>query len=472
MVFSSLTFLCAFLPLVFVLERACRSVKAKNVVLLVMSLVFYAYGEPALILLMLASTYVNYWLGRRIGAAGDVCRKRWMVLAVALNLATLGVFKYAGMLVQTLNALLGTHVPDPGIPLPLGISFYTFQALSYVIDVYRGEVEPQRRYARVLLYISFFPQLIAGPIVKYHDIERQMESRAQTWEGTACGLRRFCLGLSKKVLVADVMAVAADALFGLDPTKLSAPAAWLGAFAYLMQIYFDFSAYSDMAIGLGRMFGFTFKENFDHPYSSVNVQEFWRRWHMSLSTWLREYLYIPLGGNRRGKARTVLNRMTVFLLCGLWHGANWTFVVWGLLHGLALLIEEVVPLKRLPRALGHAYTLLFVMLAFVVFRADTLGQAMAFLQVMALGWNLDPASVIPFAEQLTPLFLATAVVGVLLAGSVPDRVSKALARVAQNRQNGATLLLGCSYVASFALLAICFLSLASGTYSPFIYFRF
>jgi alginate O-acetyltransferase complex protein AlgI len=458
-----------FLPLAFILDRVCASVKAKNIVLLVMSLVFYAYGEPTLTVLLLISTYANYWFGRLIGGAQGTSRRTWMVVAAVANLSMLGVFKYAGMLVQTLNGLLGTHVPDPGIPLPLGISFYTFQALSYVIDVYRNDVEPQRRYSRVLLYISFFPQLIAGPIVKYHDIERQMESRTETWEDAALGLRRFCLGLSKKVLVADAMAVAADALFGLDPARLSAPAAWLGAFAYLMQIYFDFSAYSDMAIGLGRMFGFTFKENFDHPYASVNVQEFWRRWHMSLSTWLREYLYFPLGGNRRGKVRTVLNRMTVFLLCGLWHGANWTFVVWGLLHGLALLAEEVVPLRKLPRALGHAYTLLFVTLTFVVFRCDTLGQATAFLGSMAFGWHFDAAGIIPFAEQLTPLFVSTAVVGVLLAGSVPDRLSKVVARHAQGKEQ---LLQGCSYLVAFALLAICFMSLASGTYSPFIYFRF
>ncbi|MDO4807114.1 MAG: MBOAT family O-acyltransferase [Coriobacteriales bacterium] len=469
MVFSSFVFLCVFLPICFVLERAMPSVAAKNAVLIVASLLFYAYGEPVLVLLMLASTVFTYLMGLMVARCEGPARKAWLVVALVVNLLFLAVFKYAGMAVGTLNALLRLNLPIPNIPLPLGISFYTFQALSYVIDVYRRDVEPQRHYSRVLLYISFFPQLIAGPIVKYHDIDTQMANRHATMEDAAVGLRRFALGLSKKVLVANTMAAAADAMFELPNHVLIAPGAWLAAFAYLMQIYFDFSGYSDMAIGLGRMFGFHFKENFDHPYASVTIKEFWRKWHMSLSTWLREYLYFPLGGNRKGRARAAINRIIVFFLCGLWHGANWTFVVWGLCHGLFLLLEDVVPVRRMPRVLGHAYTLLFVMITFVIFRCDTLAQVTYVIQTMFVGWDVSTSTLIPVVQQLTPLFISSSIASVLLCGSVPDLVK---ARLVSCGHNLAPKVDTICYVASFALLALCVISLSSGTYNPFIYFRF
>ncbi len=469
MVFSSLSFLCVFLPITLLLERLMHTVRTKNAVLIVASILFYAYGEPALVLLMIASTAFNYVLGRMVGGSDDFARKAWLVLAVVVNLGMLGVFKYAGMLVTTLNVLLGAGFPVPNIPLPLGISFYTFQALSYVIDVYRGEVVAQRDYTRILLYISFFPQLIAGPIVKYHDIDEEIASRHAGMAETALGLRRFSFGLAKKVLVANTMASTADALLSLQPSEFAAPAAWLAAFAYLMQIYFDFSGYSDMAIGLGLCFGFHFRENFDHPYSSTSVREFWRRWHMSLSAWLKEYLYIPLGGNRRGRGRTMLNRITVFFVCGLWHGANWTFVVWGLLHGLMLLLEDVMDVCKLPRAVGHVCTMLFVTLTFVIFRCDTLQQGMGVIGTMFVGWRVDAASMIPFIEQLTPLFVATALVAVVLSGSAPVRVREWL----DNRDASQSILAArLSYVIAFLLLALCMVSLSSGTHNPFIYFRF
>lgn len=469
MVFSSLVFLCVFLPACLLLERIMPNTRLKNAVLIVASLVFYAYGEPVLVLLMIASTLFNYLMGRAVGAREGSSRRFLLVVAVVVNLSLLFVFKYAGMMVSTINFVAGTSIPLPDIPLPLGISFYTFQALSYVIDVYRKDVEPQENYSRVLLYVSFFPQLIAGPIVKYHDIEREMSDRYCTMEGTARGLRRFCLGLAKKVLVANAMASVADAMYALPASVLNAPGAWLAAFSYLLQIYFDFSGYSDMAIGLGRMFGFHFKENFDHPYASSTVREFWRRWHISLSTWLKEYLYIPLGGNRKGRARAAFNRIVVFFLCGLWHGANWTFVVWGLCHGLFLLLEGVVPVRRLPKAIGHAYTLLFVTITFVIFRSDNLSQACAVISTMFVGWNLDTASMIPVVQQITPLYLATASVAVVIAGSVPDRVKKAILKGQASPYEG--LDVAC-YAMSFALLALCVISLSSGTYNPFIYFRF
>ncbi len=469
MVFSSLVFLCVFLPICFLLERCMPSIRAKNAVLIVASLLFYAYGEPVLVLLMLASTLFNYALGLLVAKGTKTARKRWVVVAVAVNLGLLGVFKYADMVVATVNALTGLSLPLPSIPLPLGISFYTFQALSYVIDVYREDVEPQRDYARVLLYVSFFPQLIAGPIIKYHDIEREMTDRHAGVDDLADGFRRFCLGLSKKVLIANTMAVAADALFALPTSVLTAPGAWLAAFAYVLQIYFDFSGYSDMAIGLGRVFGFHFNENFDHPYAATSIQEFWRKWHISLSTWLKEYLYIPLGGNRKGKARTALNRIIVFFLCGLWHGANWTFVVWGLCHGLFLLVEQVLPIRRLPRVLGHVYALAVVTITFVIFRCNTLAQAGMHIAAMFAGWNVTTATLIPVVQQLTPLFLCTAVAGVVLAGSIPQRVERRLLGGTAEPQGGLAV---ASYVAAIVLLVLCMASLSGGTYNPFIYFRF
>ena len=481
MVFSSITFLCAVLPVTFIVYGVLPSLRVRNALLILVSLLFYSYGEPVLVLLMLASTFANYLFGLWVGSAAGSSKKAGMVVAACVNLGLLGVFKYANMAVSTLNALVGTSLPLPNIALPLGISFYTFQALSYVIDVYRGDVAPQRSYARILLYISFFPQLIAGPIVKYHDIEQQMANRHADATDVALGLRRFCVGLSKKVLIANTMAATADALFAGQEVLCCAPAAWLAAFAYLMQIYFDFSGYSDMAIGLGRMFGFHFKENFDHPYGSVSVKEFWRRWHMSLSTWLKEYVYIPLGGNRRGHARAAINRIIVFFLCGLWHGASWTFVVWGLLHGAFLLLEAALPVQRLPRVLGHVYTVLFVMVAFVVFRCESLAQSAGVISAMFVGWGYEASALVPVIQQLTPLFLATALVAVLACAPVPALIKKMAgtqrAQAARHLREAPAGSAGSwvdtlSYVASVALLVLCVASLSSGTYNPFIYFRF
>ena len=467
MVFSSLFFLCVFLPVVFLADRLARSVQAKNAILIVASLLFYAYGEPVLVLLMLASTAFNWLMGRLVGTSQSPGgRKALVTTAVVVNIGLLGVFKYAGMVVGTLNSLFGLSLPVPQIPLPLGISFYTFQALSYVIDVYRGDVDYQSNYPRVLLYISFFPQLVAGPIVKYHDIAEEMESRHATIGDVACGLRRFCLGLAKKVLVANVMAGAADELYSLGASSIGCMGAWLAAFSYFLQIYFDFSGYSDMAIGLGRVFGFHFKENFDHPYASASIKEFWRRWHMSLSAWLREYLYFPLGGNRKGRVRAIVNRIIVFLVCGLWHGASWTFVVWGLLHGLFLLLEDVVPVRKLPKPLGIAYTTLVVMCTFVIFRADTLTEAGQMLAAMFTGAAGGRLASVLVLEQLTPQYLATAAVAVLLASSLPKVVS---ARLEGTRTGTMGAL---SYACALGLMFLCVVSLSSDTYNPCIYFRF
>ena len=471
MVFSSLTFICVFLPIVFLLALVVPGTRAKNLLLAVASLVFYAYGEPVYVLLMAASTVANWALGRALGWARERGRERAhtavLVLAVALNLGALGFFKYAGMLVETLNALTGLSLAEPDVSLPVGISFYTFQALSYVIDVWRGEVAPQRSYLKVLLYVSFFPQLIAGPIVKYHDIEHQLDERAITFDGVAIGLRRFCFGLAKKVLVSNVMGEVADAIFDASLASVNAAGAWIGAVAYLVQIYFDFSGYSDMAIGAARMFGFSFKENFRYPYAATTVKEFWRRWHVSLSTWFREYVYIPLGGNRKGRARTVVNKLVVFFLCGLWHGAAWTFVAWGLVHGLFLLLEEYVPMHRLPRPLGWLYTMLVATFAFVLFRADSFSQGLALMWQMVAGWHFEAECVALAVQQLTPLFLVTLVAAVVAASPVKVVVER---RALAGAHAGAWDAAG--YALALVLLALCLLELAGGGYNPFIYFRF
>ena len=522
MVFSSLAFLCIFLPAVFLLSCAIPSIRAKNWLLISASLVFYSYGEPVYVLLMLASALMNYVLGRlvegraRHGATGavDTLREKSAIgesgttgamgagamgagapgatsalgeksavgetgatsayggegakplvaFAVVLNLAFLGVFKYAGMIVGTIDQIGGLALTIPIVALPIGISFYTFQAMSYIIDVYRGETAAAMNFPKVLLYICFFPQLIAGPIIKYHDVEQQLSSRRQTLAGTAQGLRRFSIGLAKKVLVANTMAVVADSVYAAPLADVNALAAWVGALAYLVQIYFDFSGYSDMALGLACMFGFRYKENFNYPYVSSSVKEFWRRWHISLSTWFKEYLYIPLGGSRVGRLRTGINKIVVFFLCGLWHGASWTFVIWGFFHGVFLLLEEYVPVRRLPKALGVVYTLLVVTVGFVLFRAETLDQGLYFITQMFTGFNLEASSVSLVMRQLDPLFIVTFIIAVV--------ASTPLKGVLERKVQGGSLLHGASYVFAFVLFFLCLLSLSSGGYNPFIYFRF
>ena len=467
MVFSSLTFLCVFFPTVFLLYYLLPSMPAKNALLIISSLLFYAYGEPVYVLLMAGSASLNYLYGLWIGRAGK--KKPVLALAVGTNFLILGIFKYADMLIDTCNRLTGAQIPLIRVSLPIGISFFTFQALSYLIDVYRGQVKAQKNYAHMLLYISFFPQLIAGPIVKYHDIEQQISNRTFDLEETAEGFRRFIVGLSKKVLLSNTAALAADAVFAAELTQVGALAAWIGAVSYLFQIYFDFSGYSDMAIGLGRMFGFTFQENFNYPYISCSVQEFWRRWHISLSTWFKEYLYIPLGGNRKGRARTYVNKLFVFFCTGLWHGADWTFVIWGLYHGLFLLLEGILPVKKLPRALGHIYTMLVVCAGFVIFRADTLSQGAALIGKMFTGLPAGRDTMGFALQQINPLLVLVLVICLFascplksLRSRLPGRWEKILARV---WNPGA-------YVCSIALLVLCMLSLSGGTYNPFIYFRF
>lgn len=461
MVFSSLTFLCIFLPVVILLSYFIKPLKGKNILLAAASLLFYAYGEPIYILLMLASIVINYVLGRMIGGEH---KKAKLAAAIIINIGLLVVFKYAAWIINSLSDLFELGFATVEISLPIGISFYTFQALSYVIDVYRGVVKPQKSFLDFLLFISFFPQLIAGPIIKYKDIEKELADRQMTTEGMAHGLQRFILGLSKKVLISNVMATAADAVFAMNSSEICAVSAWAGAIAYMMQIYFDFSGYSDMAIGMGEIFGFHFMENFKYPYSADSVQDFWRRWHISLSTWFKEYLYIPLGGNRKGKVRTYANKIIVFFCTGAWHGANITFVVWGLFHGLFLIFEDIVHIKNIPTFLRRIYVLLIVCVGFVIFRADDMTQAGTILGSMFTGFSFGYEQFIQAAQIFTPLFI----IGLAAAVFFSWRHRKILACAEKHAAVSQTI----SYIVCIGLLILCVLYLSGGGYNPFIYFRF
>lgn len=465
MVFSSLVFISVFLPVVFLLYLAVPGKKLKNVLLLIASLLFYAYGEPFYVLLMIASMFLNYSLGILTEKGKS---RIYIVLAVVLNLGILGIFKYTGFFVESLNQICGTAFAVPQIRLPIGISFFTFQALSYVIDVYRGQVKAQKNCAKLMLYISFFPQLIAGPIVKYHDIEKQLDERVLNVDEIALGLRRFAAGLGKKVLIANTMASAADAVFSMGTGQMNILTAWLGAIAYLMQIYYDFSGYSDMAIGLGHMFGFHFKENFNYPYCAKSIRDFWRRWHISLSTWFKEYLYIPLGGNRKGKSRACINKIIVFFCTGLWHGANWTFVLWGLYHGFFLLLEEYLPKVKVPVVLRHIYTVLVVCIGFVIFRSANIGQAGFVIGQMVTGLHFETAAMSAFWQQMTPLFLTAMLAAVLCAMPVKNW----LFNVMDKGLKATSGFQKAAFAGSILVLIISMLNLAGGTYNPFIYFRF
>ena len=482
MVFSSLTFICVFLPTVLLAYLLIPNMKIKNVLLIIASLVFYAFGEPVYVLLILVSSLINYFFGRLIArnyqqkelsvdASYALNAKVAVTLAVVINLAFLGAFKYAGMFVQTADSVFGLSWNVPVVALPIGISFYTFQAICYIVDTYRREVVATKNFLKMLLYISFFPQLIAGPIIKYHDVDKQLDKRAVSVSDIAIGMRRVTVGLGKKVLIANTMAGVADSVFSSPLTEVNIAVAWIGALAYLMQIYFDFSGYSDMAIGLARMFGFTYRENFNYPYISSSIQEFWRRWHISLSTWFKEYLYFPLGGNRKGRARAGLNKIVVFFFCGLWHGASWTFVIWGLFHGLFLLLEEYLPIKKLPRAFGVIYTLLVVTVGFVLFRADTIGQATYIIVQMFTGFHFEAASVSLALQQLTPLFIFTSIVAIFACLPLKARVVQVIEKHSKG-QAFLRVINASSFIVSIALLLLCLLSLSGGGYNPFIYFRF
>ena len=467
MLFFSPIFLFVFLPTVFLLSRLIPGQRGKNALLAAASLVFYAFGQLQYVPLFLCSIALNYTAGLLLATRFPRSRAV-LTAAVVLNLGVLGVYKYTDFLLANLNALTGAALPMTGILLPIGISFFTFQGMSYVIDTYREPEAGTRDFLKLLLYISFFPQLIAGPIVKYHDIADQIDCRRTSPEETAAGIRRFIRGVAKKLLIADTAALAADAAYtalsgGVTDPRLM----WLGTVCYSLQIYYDFSGYSDMAIGMGHMFGFTILENFRFPYGADSIREFWRRWHISLSTWFREYLYYPLGGNRRGQARAALNRFLVFLCTGSWHGANWTFVFWGLGHGLLSSLESagLIPVEKLRRSrpgrvLCRVYTMLAVVLLFAMFRADSLSQGFALYAALFTGAVSREGSLL-LAKLISPALILTLIAALLLCGNLVPRLRQRI-RLPEILANALSL----------GLLCLCILSMAKGGFHPFIYFQF
>ncbi len=469
MVFSSLLFLYAFLPICLLLYFLVPGLTGKNIVLLCASLVFYAWGEPVYVFLMLAVAALNWGFGLLLEKRPE---KLWLALCVALNLVSLVVFKYAGFLVENCNALFGAAFRVPQISLPIGISFYTFQALSYSVDVYRKDVGAQRSYWKFLLYVSMFPQLIAGPIVRYVDVAAQIESRESDPENVFRGVTRFCVGLGKKVLLADHVGQVADQLLGGSFTGATTLGIWLGALMYMFQIYFDFSGYSDMAIGLGRIFGFRYMENFKLPYTSKSISEFWRRWHISLSSFFRDYVYIPLGGNRK---HVYLNLFIVWALTGLWHGASWNFVLWGLYFFVLLCIERLLKkqLSKIPKPVRHILTLLLILISWNVFYHTNLGRLRESFAIffgfagsgftsettnMLLRNNLPLIAICAVGCSAIPQFTGN-VVGLLCAEKREDGI-------------GHKVYAGLTFVFDLALLALATISLAGSSYNAFLYFRF
>ncbi|MBN2173346.1 MAG: MBOAT family protein [Bacteroidales bacterium] len=483
MVFSSPVFLLIFLPatLFFTLILPRRF---QNIMLLIASLIFYAWGGVSFSLIMLSSIVINFIAGRQIEKrAGKQGAKNALIIGLVLNLLLLGVFKYANFFVDNLNVILGwadlTPITMKPIYLPIGISFFTFQAISYIVDVYRKETPAQKNPVDLALYIALFPQLIAGPIVRYHDIAYQLRHRIPNLEKFASGVERFIIGLAKKVLIANTMAQVADNIFGLELTEMSTATAWLGAIAYSFQIYFDFSGYSDMAIGLGRMFGFEILENFNFPYISKSIREFWRRWHISLSTWFRDYLYIPLGGNRVSQGKVFRNLLIVFFLTGFWHGAAWNFVVWGMLHGFFLVIERVgfgKFMERLWSPFQHLYVLIVAIFAWVLFRADSLEYGFGFIKNM-MGFAHQPFNWDYLLEYLNQEVYVVLIIATISSTTFLIYIQKQFNRFQTNLNISVNGLVNgmfsfISVAGLIILLVMCLTYLASSTYNPFIYYRF
>lgn len=469
MLFSSSVFLFLFLPIVLILyfNPIVKNRIYRNIILLVASLFFYAWGEPVFVLLMVASIVVNWLIG--LAMAGSGRKKTWLVLSVVWNLSLMFVFKYLTFVLSNVELLLHRNIADIEISLPLGISFFTFQILSYIFDLYYGNTKVQKNCYKFALYVSMFPQLVAGPIVRYEQIAYEIDHRQENMEDFSLGMTRFVYGLGKKVLLSNYMGTIADNMFYLSGnSNLSAASAWLGGIAYTLQIYYDFSGYSDMAIGLGRMFGFHFLENFNYPYVSKSITEFWRRWHISLSSWFREYVYIPLGGNHVTISRNIVNLLIVWMLTGMWHGAAWNFIVWGIYYGVVLVLEKYVwgaIVDRWPSVLQHIYALVLVLVGWVFFFSPSLGAALRYLFAM-VGGGAGFASKEVFFVILTHwLFYLLAVIGSTTLGS---RMLRAILNVSENHTVRTVITL----VVFFGMLAISVAYLIADTYNPFLYFRF
>lgn len=468
MLFSSIVFLFTFLPAVMILYYLLPA-RFRNVILLLASLVFYAWGEPVYLFLMLLSILFNYFSGLDIARNLQDKRaaKRSLVFNLIINLAVLGFFKYEGFVLDTLNGILPVHISYHALPLPIGISFYTFQILSYIIDVYRGNVKVQTNLPNFALYVTMFPQLIAGPIVQYADVDEQLASREVSRTKFGEGSMYFIRGLAKKVLLANTSGMIFTEVSGLAKGNIAVMTAWLGAFAYMFQIYFDFSGYSDMAIGLGKMFGFEFNMNFNYPYVSKSITEFWRRWHISLSSWFRDYVYIPLGGNRVSKIKHIRNLLIVWFLTGLWHGAAWNFVVWGLYYGVILIIEKYLlspVLDRLPDIVRHIYSIVLVVIGWVLFFSSSFGQAADYIRVMF------GAGAHGFADRESMYLLTSNLILwlILIFGSTP-LVHFRYEHMLRTKKWNTTIINSVVYA---ALFIVCIAYLVTETYNPFLYFRF
>lgn len=494
MLFNSMIFLWVFLPIVIIVnfilsvlkfrDESIR-IKAKNIFLLIASFVFYAWGGIYYLLIMIGTIFIDFFGGKFISKYEESAdkKKTALVITVILNLSVLFFFKYFNMvilIIENVMALGGKGVINAmkfmegtgalgikEIVLPIGISFFTFQAMSYVIDVYRGEVKRQDNIIDFALYVSLFPQLIAGPIVQYKDVSEQISGRKESVDMFLSGIKRFCYGMGKKVIVANTLAEVADAIWALEIQKLGAPVAWLGIFAYTFQIYYDFSGYSDMAIGLGRMLGFSFKENFNYPYTSASVQEFWRRWHISLSSWFRDYVYIPLGGSRAGKIRTYVNLFIVFLLTGIWHGANFTFISWGLMYALLLIIERLFlgkVLKANPvKIISQLYTMFFVMIGWVLFRSDTLLQAKLYIMQLFTA----PSGDYTILSYISMRVIVVMIFAILFSGIVQNILKEKYEKIKDT-----AIVASLDYVVQIVLLIVSIYMVVSGTYNAFIYFQF
>lgn len=467
MLFSTTVFLFYFLPIVIILYYVMPK-KVKNVILLLASLLFYTWGEPIYILLMLTSIVLNYACALIVCSLKKKSVQKAKVMlgvSVALNLIMLGYFKYFNFICENIN------ISVQNIILPIGISFFSFQAMSYVIDCYRGHGAVNKNIVHVALYISFFPQLIAGPIVRYETIADQLKNRKESVSLFASGIRRFIIGLSKKIILANTFAVIADAAFD-SVSPISAAMAWLGAIAYTLQIYFDFSGYSDMAIGLGRMFGFEFLENFNYPYISKSITEFWRRWHISLGTWFRDYLYIPLGGNRKGIKRQYINLAIVWLLTGIWHGANWTFILWGVFYGILIMLEKGFLLRYLDKwkIIGNFYTMLCVILGWVLFKADNLEQAYQYVKSM---FGFTEAGFIGSDFKLyAENYIGFLILGIFFSMPIGQFISSKMNKLMEHRSLKGYIVCGMSFLIFIMVGIITMATVVSNTYNPFIYFNF
>ncbi|MCX7714558.1 MAG: MBOAT family protein [Clostridia bacterium] len=466
MVFSNAVFVFLFLPIFLAVYFAVPKRSWRNVVLLIFSLFFYGWGEPVYVFLMMSSVFVNYIIAVMMDKRRDR-GKLLLFLGIAFNVLVIGVFKYTDFVIEIINAVFHTDIPAANVPLPIGISFFTFQILSYIIDVYRRDVAVQKNPIYLGTYIAAFPQLIAGPIVRYQTIEEELETRRENISDFASGVRRFIQGFAKKLLIANNVAFVADSILKYTPSEYGFLGGWLAIFAYTLQIYFDFSGYSDMAIGLGRMLGFHFLENFNYPYIATSITDFWRRWHISLSTFFKDYVYIPLGGNRVSKTKWIRNILIVWTLTGLWHGASWNFVLWGIYYGIILLLEKLLFLeyiKKLPKTFQHIYAMLIVIIGWAIFRVTSVSEILLLIKALFGGYGLNPAGDYIYAEVFQAKYIAALVCGAIF--SMP------VARLVYKKLNESTLGRGVSVAIMVVLMLLSVVNLLAGSFNPFIYFQF